>query len=98
MEEKKHSIKVNIFGEDYVIKGAVNSEYIGQVAQYLDRKMRIVSEGLVNRSHGRVAVLAALNIADELFRERGESEKAMAAIEGRLEKACEKLNSCMDSE
>jgi len=97
MEDKKCSVKVNIFGEDYTIKGAVNSEYIHQVAQYLDRKMRIISEGLINRSHNRVAILAALNIADEVFKERGESENTVTLIEGRLEQLCEELDRCIET-
>ncbi|MCP4632750.1 MAG: cell division protein ZapA [candidate division Zixibacteria bacterium] len=98
METKKQSAKVNIFGEDYTIKGEANSEYIHQVAQYLDRKMRKVSEGLANRSHDKVAVLAALNIADELFREREQSENFVSSIEGRLDQFCDILDNSIDTE
>jgi cell division protein ZapA len=95
--EKKQTVKVNIFGEDYIIKGEANSEYINQVAQYLDRKMRLVSESLTNRSHDKVAVLAALNIADELFRERANSENYISAIEGRIGHICEELDKSLKS-
>ncbi|MBD3169737.1 MAG: cell division protein ZapA [candidate division Zixibacteria bacterium] len=92
MDENKRSVKVNIFGEDYTIKGEAKPEYINQVAHYIDRQMRLVSEVITDRSHNKVAVLAALNIADELFRERANSENMISTIEGRLEKFCEELD------
>ncbi|MBD3233486.1 MAG: cell division protein ZapA [candidate division Zixibacteria bacterium] len=98
MENKKRSVKVNIFGEDYTIKGDADSEYINQVVQYVDKRMRIVSEGLANKSHSRVAVLAALNIADELFSERFQSERKSSEVEHRIEKLCSALDHSLNPE
>ncbi len=98
MENKKRSVKVNIFGEDYTIKGDADSEYISQVVQYVDKKMRIVSEGLTNKSHSRVAVLAALNIADELFSERYKSESKSSELERRIGKLCSDLDHSLNPE
>lgn len=67
----KGIIIVNIYGAEYPIKGDENSEYIRQVAQYVDTKMREVNSEVNLRSIAKVAILAGMNIADELFKERG---------------------------
>ncbi len=90
-------VKVNIFGEDYKIKGDANSEYIMRIADYLDRMMRSASERLTNRSHNNVAVLAAFHIADELFKVRNESENSASAIRAKLESLYEQLHRCIIS-
>ncbi|MCK4404144.1 MAG: cell division protein ZapA [candidate division Zixibacteria bacterium] len=93
MEEKKQSVKVNIFGEDYPIKGDTDAFYIQEVAKYVDQKMKEVSEKLSNKLPLRVAVLAAMNIADELFKEREDKEKKLLNVEERSQSLLEQLNS-----
>lgn len=61
-------MKVAIFGREYNILSEVDPDYINKAADYLDSKMREVAENFPNASENRVAVLAALNITDELFR------------------------------
>lgn len=84
LENRKKSVRVNILGQDYLIRGDADEDYIQAVAGYLDQKMRTVAEGMSARSHAKVAVLAALNITDELFKERAESEKRISEIEEKL--------------
>jgi cell division protein ZapA len=52
-----------------------------RVAEYVDRSMRAVAEKAAHLSTAKVAVLAALNIADELFRERSDSQKQLTDVE-----------------
>jgi cell division protein ZapA len=68
MEDRRQTVTVNIFGESYPIRGEADSGYILQVASYLDNKMKEVAERNSNKSPAKVAILAALNITDELFR------------------------------
>jgi cell division protein ZapA len=98
MTEKKLSVKVNIFGEDYPIKGDADSDYIREVAGYVDQKMKEVSERLSNKLPLRVAVLAAMSITDELFKERGDKEKTLLGIEERSQSLLERLDSKIDQE
>ena len=93
MEERKQSVKVNIFGEDYPIKGDTDAFYIQEVAKYVDQKMKEVSEKLSNKLPLRVAVLAAMNITDELFKEREDKEKKLLNVEERSQSLLEQLNS-----
>jgi cell division protein ZapA len=93
MEEKKQSVKVNIFGEDYPIKGDADADYIQEVARYVDETMKEVSERLSNKLPLRVAVLAAMSITDELFKERGDKEKTLLNLEERSQSLLEQLDS-----
>jgi len=63
-------INVNIFGTDYKIATDTDVEYTRKVARYVDVKMREVAHSLSLRSAAKIAVLTAINLADELRRER----------------------------
>jgi len=77
-------LKVNIYGTEYPIKGEVDAEYILRIAEYVDRKMREVDQTTAAKSSLKVAILAALNIADELFREREEKNGLVQTLEAKL--------------
>ena len=59
-----NSVKVEIFEQAYSLRGT-DAEYIGKLATYVDGKMRAVAEQTHTVDSARLAVLAALNIADE---------------------------------
>ena len=89
-------VQVDIFGSQYTIrKGSENPEYIARVAAYVDQKMREINERLPVASVSRVAVLASLNLADELFKER-EGLARDPAVADRLEKSCAELDRVLD--
>lgn len=70
MDDQFNVLKVNIYGNDYPIKGNTDVEYIRRVARYVDGKMKEVYSDVPSDSTLKIAILAALNITDELFRER----------------------------
>jgi cell division protein ZapA len=72
--DAKNVVQVQIFGHSYTIRGEADQEYILGVAAYVDRKMREITEKLPVASLSKVAILASLNIADELFKERSRRE------------------------
>ena len=59
-----NSVRVEIFDQAYNLRGS-DPEYILKLAEYVDSKMRAVSEQTHTVDTARLAVLAALNIADE---------------------------------
>ena len=85
MDDKKQTVSVNILGEEYPLKADADRAYIVQVAKYVDTKMKEVMEKVSAKAPVKVAVLAALNIADELFKERAEKEKKISDIEERAQ-------------
>jgi cell division protein ZapA len=83
MEWHMNRVRVNIYGEEYTIRSEGDEEYIRQVAGYVDRKMREIAEKAPNKSHARVAILAALNITDEYFVERSKEKEGLLNLEER---------------
>ena len=80
MSGDKDGVTVEIFGHEYKIKGHADSEYMTQLAQYVDTKMREIAQGTPVGS-ARIGILAALNIADELFKERNEKREVMEDVD-----------------
>ena len=73
-DAQNQSVRVEIFDQAYNLRGS-DPEYILKLAEYVDAKMRAVAEATNTIDTVRLAVLAALNIADEyhLLRRRQES-------------------------
>lgn len=68
------TVEVEIFGQKYVVRGDSDPECVRRAAQCVDEKMREIASTSQGRASDRLALLAALNIADELFRLRTEQE------------------------
>jgi len=64
-ENGSTSIRVDIYDQNYHLRGT-DPEYIQDLAEYVDTKMRLISQQASTVDSLKVAVLAALNIADEL--------------------------------
>lgn len=64
------SVQVKIFGQTYGIKGVADAGYIKTLAAFVDERMSEVQKATGTVDSGRVAILAALNISDELHRLR----------------------------
>jgi cell division protein ZapA len=59
------NVRVEIYDQTYHLRGS-DSEYISELAQYVDTKMRMIAQQAATVDSLRLAVLAAVNIADEL--------------------------------
>ena len=57
---------VVIYNDEYVVKGNENGEYIHMLAAYVDQKMKMLGQRNSTLSSTKIAVLTALNLADEL--------------------------------
>ncbi len=66
----RRSVAVTIAGQRYVLKSDADETYVHTLAGYVDDKMRDVQRGSRQVATHQVAILAALQIADELHRER----------------------------
>jgi len=82
--DEKGGVTVEIFGQEYKVRGYANPDQILEIAQYVDGKMKEVAHEAPAGSLGsltKIAILAALNIAEELFRERTEKQKYLQDVE-----------------
>jgi cell division protein ZapA len=69
-------LKVNIFNQPYHLRTDGDGDYVRQLAQFVDERMQAISTHTSIVDYAKVAVLAALNIADELHRLRLDAETA----------------------
>ncbi len=94
MSDRPTNVRVNIYGREYSIRGEGDPSYVSEIAHYVDMKMRQMTDNITMASSAKVAILAALNITDELFqKERQLKEleeghgKALARLADRIEEA-----------
>jgi cell division protein ZapA len=73
-------VKVEIFGQMFAIRGELEEAYVQRLAQYVDEKMHAIANATATVDTQKVAVLAALAIADELHstqKDRGDREELL---------------------
>ena len=71
-------VTVEIHGQRYAVRSDLDQAYIAELATYVDQKMRLAADELSSADSLRIAVIAALNLADELYRSRADG----AGVEG----------------
>lgn len=73
------STEVEIFGAVYSVRGSDDDGYLQGLADLVDRKMREVAQHVNTADTARIAILAALNLADELLslEKRQEGERVL---------------------
>lgn len=86
LSREKILVKIEIYGQSYNVHADGNEEELRELAAFVDAKMRTVAEATHTVDSVRVAVLAALNIADELHRLQSRQD----AVDGPLRKRVEK--------
>lgn len=94
--DEKNVVRIEIFGTGYTIRGDEDQEYIREVAHYVDAKMREINDRLPVASVAKVAVLASLNLADELFKERQERERLAEELADRTASLSNELEACLE--
>lgn len=94
-------VVVKINGTEYNLKGHDNEDYLKKIAEYIDSKIKAVCDKNSKLSYNSAAVLAAMNVADELFNSKDEIknlqsgkvelEKKYRTLEGENSKVKEEL-------
>ena len=92
MDDDGRVIPVEINGRRYQIRSVLEPEYVVRLAAYVETKIRLASDATPEVDTLRVAVLAALNIADELFR----SNEALQAHGGEVAERASQLEEILD--
>lgn len=75
MVQKTDLVQVEILGQTYSVKSGGDPEYVKQLAAFVDERMKETSRASGAVDSVRIAVLTALNLADECLRLRRESEQ-----------------------
>lgn len=94
MDSASHTptIRVEIYNQTYNIRSDGDTEYIIQLAEFVDSRMREISSGTLTVDSLKVAILAALHVADELHRLKNLHEQADAQLAARSAECAEMLD------
>ncbi len=84
-EEPRQSVAVMIHGTEYRVSADADPAYIAEVAAHVDRTMTDIQQRHPTSSPARLAILAALHIADEMLRERTQRESVISRVEEKAE-------------
>jgi cell division protein ZapA (FtsZ GTPase activity inhibitor) len=83
-----HKKRIKIFGKEYTVASSEDEDYAIRIANYVDRKLKEISRISEEKSFYDIAILACLNITDELFEERNKNE----ILEDRLRSGLRRLD------
>ncbi|MFQ5452770.1 MAG: cell division protein ZapA [Candidatus Zixiibacteriota bacterium] len=84
-------VTVNIFGDEYPIIGVGDSSYISQIADYVDSKMKEVAKSSRVVSRDKVAILAAMSIASELYENKDSMKLSKVHINSKIDNILNRL-------
>jgi cell division protein ZapA len=91
-EAVEQSIRVEIYNQTYNIRSDGDNEYIMRLAEYVDGKMRDISSGTLTVDSLKVAILAALHIADEFHQLKNTQQQTDAQLASRSAECAEMLD------
>ena len=86
METSKNNlVRVTIYGQEYTVRGEAEPSYIVNVTKYVNDKMEEVENSLTTvQSPLRVAILAAMNISDELFTAKKDKDEVLHSVDEKV--------------
>jgi cell division protein ZapA len=85
MDQSSRVVNVEIHGQLYPIRSGLDPAYVAELAAFVDEKIRLASRETPAGDTLKLAVLAALNIADECFRARDEGRRHHDNVASRAE-------------
>ncbi|HEV2522938.1 MAG TPA: cell division protein ZapA [Candidatus Acidoferrales bacterium] len=90
-------MKIEIFDQTYNVQADGDEAYLRELAAFVDQKMRTVAEATRQVDSMRVAVLSALNIADELFTLRKHQHELEGPFRQRIEKCVNLVEKALEN-
>jgi len=92
MADSPNLVHVEIFGQTYAVRAGADAAYVEQLGRYVDDQMQQISRSSGAVDSVRIAVLAALNIADEYFRLKSGGTSAESDLNARAQRLAETLD------
>ncbi len=91
-ESAEQTIRVEIYNQTYSIRSDGDNDYIRRLAEYVDGKMREISSGTLTVDSLKVAILAALHVADEYHQLLHQQQQVDAQLASRSAECTELLD------
>ena len=92
MAKDTEGIRVIIYDQEYYVRGDMDEEYIQKLGNFLDAKMRAIAGRTRTVDSLRLAVLAALNIADEYHQAKARYEETTKRVDEKAEECSRMLD------
>ena len=89
---RERLVEIKVFGQTYTVKTDAEEDYIQEVAKYVNEKMEEVLKKTKSVSTVNVAILTALNIADDLLREKEKRTALLREVEAKSKDLVEKID------
>lgn len=89
---KERLVEIKVFGQTYTVKTDAEEDYIQAVAKYVNEKMDEVLKKTKSVSTLNVAILTALNIADDLLKEKEKRVALLQEVEAKSKDLVEKID------
>jgi len=89
------SLRVKIFGSEYPLRSE-DEEFTKQVATYVDQMIERIHEKIPDQPPLTIAVLTALNVTEDMMKDREKSHIVLENLNGELEKMSQHLADVMD--
>src|SRR3989304_10510112 len=91
-KDRERLIEIKVFGQTYTVKTDAEEEHVKEIARYVNEKMDEVLKKTKSVSTLNVAILTALNIADDLLKEREKRVALLREIEVKSRDLVEKID------
>ncbi len=92
MKKKESSIDIKVFGQTFTVKTDAGEEHIREIERFVNEKADEILKKTRSVSTLNVAILTALNIADDLIREREKRMVILREIEAKSKDLMEKID------
>ena len=96
--EDKAVVKVRILDKSYTLSATKSPEHLERVAEFVDAKMRELKNDFPNLALGKVAVLTAINLADEILSSAPLQENDMIEIRRRVHSLIKQIDQVLTEE
>ena len=95
MDKRGSLTQVEIFGQTYNVRAEGDSSYIYDLARFVDSRMREVADRTATIDPTKIAILAALNISDDLFQVQKQRKDNPSDAVARAERLIRKLDDAL---
>ncbi len=90
------TIEVEVFGHRFSLQGEGDEAYFHELAEYVDGQMRTLATQTRTSTPTKLAILAAINITDQLFRQQRQENSGASEMERRAEMLVEVIDEHLD--
>ncbi len=96
--DEAKTLHVEIFGSTYKLRSENDPQHVEALAQLVDQKMRAIAGRTTAVETSRIAILAALNLADDLVRSRRPGDSGESKIAERAASLLDRLERALDQD